>query len=239
MSYHDAVKYLWMLNRTDYLEELAYQLIVAIKQLHQWGIRHSDIQPNNIVVYVNDNCQSVKTATKDLIGSNDRPNQSSWVKLFLIDFSSSSSRRKVRSSSITDFFSCKELLEKSWLQYAKVSKTSKSVDIVSVGYLLFMTFTGKNLMQLIYEQIIDCDPKFSSQWENLPRGKLFKWVADLTIMQQDTNQMLEAYEGVGILTQQRIEMIKACIEPSPYERCPVSVLQKDFLEFSEHMGDNF
>ena len=66
MSYKDAVLHLWKSNRTDDLEELAYQLIVAIKQLHQRDIRHSDIQPNNIVVYINDRVDSDHWSAKNI-----------------------------------------------------------------------------------------------------------------------------------------------------------------------------
>ncbi len=182
MSYKDAVLHLWKSNWTEDLEELAYQLIVAIKQLHQRDIRHSDIQPNNIVVYVNDRVDddhwSAKSASEVVKIWTDQLPSRRRVKLFLVDFGSSSNRNRATSSGITDFFSSKDLLDKSWKLYVKNSYTFTSVDLVSVGYLLFMTFTGKNLMQLIYEQIIDPDPWFDSDEYFIWRAKVVKWVAD-------------------------------------------------------------
>ncbi|EDO33758.1 predicted protein [Nematostella vectensis] len=118
----------------DQVRHISYQLIVAVKFLHEMKLTHTDLKPENML-FVNSDC--------DVFYNKDTKQDQRYVKsshMRLIDFGSATFEHEHHSTTVsTRHYRAPEvILELGW---------SYPCDIWSIGCIMFELYTGFTLFQ--------------------------------------------------------------------------------------------
>ncbi|GFY56146.1 hypothetical protein TNIN_160961 [Trichonephila inaurata madagascariensis] len=193
------------------IKHIAYQLCSSVKALHENGIMHTDLKPENICFVTSDFTYGIRATRQQTY------RKPICTNIRIIDFGSAiyfHDRRDIDVQTRT-YRAPEVLCGLSWDQ---------RIDIWSIGCILFELYTGKSLFPaeedyeqyLLFYQVLGLFPR---HYEDTRLYKMLRRELDLGLKRKPRRKLLKKYMKLPAQNHQEFfNLIQRMLTPDPFSR---------------------